>query len=143
MVSSLWLKKFIEIYSELRTDNLQTLESIYHPDVVFIDPLHRVEGFASLLASFKNSYTNILQCTFVIDHVFESGDEASVYWSMTFSHEKLNGKKPITVVGHSHLKARHDLVIFHRDYLDVGAMIYEHVPLLGVVIKSIKTKAGK
>ena len=143
MTNSLWLQQFIDIYSELGTDNLHTLESIYHPEVTFIDPLHRVEGFSALLASFKNSYSNISQCTFVIEHVFESGSEASVYWRMNFCHENLNAKKPISVFGHSHLKASNEQVIYHRDYLDVGAMIYEHVPLLGVVIKSIKKRAGQ
>ncbi|MGC9493541.1 nuclear transport factor 2 family protein [Vibrio genomosp. F10] len=143
MQRSLWLQKFIDVYRELGTDNLSTLESIYHPNVVFIDPLHKVEGVQDLIASFDRSYTNIISCEFHIKHAFESESEAAVYWTMTFRHKSLNKQEPISVQGHSHLKSDNDVVTFHRDYLDVGAMIYEHVPLLGPVVKKLKHRAGK
>ncbi|MDV7104902.1 nuclear transport factor 2 family protein [Vibrio sp. TH_r3] len=143
MQRSLWLKKFINVYSELRTDNLATLQTIYHPDVTFIDPLHQVNGIHALLDSFDSSYSNISYCDFVIDHVMQSDEEAAVYWTMTFQHKNLNGHKPVSVEGHSHLKVQDDLIIFHRDYLDVGAMIYEHVPLIGFLVKTIKQRAGQ
>jgi hypothetical protein len=31
-------------------------------------------------------------------------------------------------------------IIFHRDYFDAGAMLYEQIPLLGRVIKWVKQK---
>jgi len=37
----------------------------------------------------------------------------------------------------SHLKFADGKVISHRDYFDLGEMLYEHIPLLGGVIKSI------
>ncbi len=141
MKYSPWLQGFIDAYSELGTDNLELLEGIYHPQLVFIDPLHQLEGVDNLIQSFKASYTNISHCNFTIDNVIESGDQAAVYWHMDFSHNKLNGGKVIQVSGHSHLKQRDGLVVFHRDYLDVGAMLYEHIPLLGAIVKRIKSKA--
>lgn len=143
MERTVWVDKFIDVYRNLRTDNLSTLSTIYHTNVEFIDPLHRADGLEALLSSFNYSYTNILECVFEIEHVFQTDNEAAVYWTMTFSHKTLNNKKPISVAGHSHLKAEGDLITFHRDYLDVGAMIYEHVPLLGLVVKSIKKRAVK
>ena len=38
----LWLDNFINIYSQLSVDNLNLLDSIYHQDVMFIDPMHRL-----------------------------------------------------------------------------------------------------
>ncbi|USD43440.1 nuclear transport factor 2 family protein [Vibrio sp. SCSIO 43135] len=143
MGNSLWLQRFVRVYSELGTDNLGSLNEIYHPDVQFIDPMHHVSGREDLLAYFDQLYTQIISCQFVVEHVMESGNEAAVYWTMTFSHFQLNGKAPVTVQGHSHLKAVDDQVIYHRDYLDVGAMLYEHIPLLGKVIRGIKRRAAK
>ena len=31
----------------------------------------------------------------------------------------------------------------HQDFYDLGAMLYEHIPVLGSLVKIIKTKAGK
>ncbi|MCK6264217.1 nuclear transport factor 2 family protein [Vibrio sp. ZSDE26] len=142
MEQSLWLEKFINVYQELGTENLTSLSTIYHPRITFIDPLHKAEGLKALIDRFHFSYENILQCDFAIDHVFQSNNEAAVYWTMTFRHTSLNGKQPIIVNGHSHLRAEDGLVIFHRDYLDVGAMIYEHVPFLGIAVKKLKQRAS-
>jgi len=143
MGNSSWLQSFIQVYSELGTDNLGSLIEIYHPDVQFIDPMHQLNGRNELLAYFDQLYTQILSCNFAIEHVIESDSEAAVYWQMTFCHIQLNKKKPITIQGHSHLKASEGKVIFHRDYLDVGAMLYEHIPLIGKLIRSIKRRVSR
>ena len=36
----------------------------------------------------------------------------------------------------------HDKVYRHRDYFDAGALLYEHVPLLGRVIRWLKRRMG-
>ncbi len=36
-----------------------------------------------------------------------------------------------------------DSIIYHKDYYDLGEMVYEHVPILGFVIKKIKGKLAK
>lgn len=143
MGNSSWLQSFIHVYSELGTDNLRSLIEIYHPDVQFIDPMHQLNGRDELLAYFDKLYTQILSCRFVIEHVIECDNEAAVYWTMTFCHAQLNKKAPITIQGHSHLKASEEQVIYHRDYLDVGAMLYEHIPLVGKLIRSIKHRVSR
>jgi hypothetical protein len=138
-----WLANFIEIYSQLSTDNLTLLEKIYHPDILFIDPIHQVKGFDNLHQYFSDLYENLTSCHFTIQHVFEQNDEAAIYWEMTYQHPKLNSGQMITVQGHSHIKGADKKVIYHHDYLDVGAMLYEHLPLLGRFIQWIKTRVSK
>lgn len=137
-----WLQKFITTYSELGTKDFSVLSEIYATEVEFVDPLHRISGLDSLVRYFEHLYTNVASCQFAIEHVIESEQEAALYWTMTYQHKRLNGGKAISVEGHSHLKAENGLVLYHRDYLDVGAMLYEHVPLLGNVIRTIKKRSG-
>lgn len=139
----LWLAKFIEIYQSLHTNNVALIEELYHQDVVFEDPLHRVEGLEQLRGYFDGLYTNLSFCRFIVTDCIYYGDEAAVYWNMSFKHNKLNGGKLIDVSGHTRLIGHGNKVIYHRDYLDVGAMLYEHIPLLGGVIKMIKNKASQ
>lgn len=138
-----WLVNFIDNYSQLSTDNLALLENIYHKDVTFIDPLHEVKGFENLQVYFYGLYESLTSCFFTIEHIFEKNNEAAVYWTMSYQHPKLNSGKVITVQGHSHIKGEHEKVIYHRDYLDAGAMLYEHIPLIGRIIKWIKVRAAK
>jgi predicted ester cyclase len=143
MSHALWLQRFVNLYSSLGTDNFTQLKEVYHPDVMFRDPMHQVMGLNALIDYFEHVYQKVDSCTFTIEHVVATDDEAAVYWRMTYRHKQLNRHQPITVEGHSQLRLLDGLVGYHRDYLDVGAMVYEHIPLLGRVIRLIKQRAGQ
>lgn len=141
--SPLWLIKFIDNYNNLSTDNLASIKNIYHEEVVFIDPLHQVKGLCNLQHYFYGLYMNLVSCNFTIEHVFQNDNEAAVYWQMSYQHTKLNSGEVVNVQGHSHIKGENDKVIYHRDYFDAGAVLYEHIPLLGRIIKWVKAGASK
>ena len=136
-----WLSSFVDIYQQLSTDNLYLLSSIYHEDIQFIDPLHQVEGLSNLHEYFEGLYKNLSQCNFIIHDVIVSGEQAAIYWHMAYKHPKLNGGDQVFVSGTSRITSEDNKVIYHRDYLDVGTMLYEQLPIIGRVIKWIKTKA--
>lgn len=138
-----WLSNFITIYQSLNTENVNDICKIYHTNVVFEDPIHKVEGLEDLLSYFNNLYQNLSFCKFTIDNYFCNDDKAAIYWTMLFKHEKLNGGDYVEVIGHTQLKGHDDKVLYHRDYLDVGAMLYEHVPVLGCAIRFIKKRASQ
>ena len=138
----LWLNHFVLVYQQLSKENLQLLANIYHKNVTFIDPLHTVEGIDDLYQYFQNLYQNLSACDFVIDEVIWQDSQASLFWTMAYQHPKLNNGKMVTVVGTSHIKGEGDKVIYHRDFLDLGPMLYEQLPILGKLTKWIKTKAA-
>jgi hypothetical protein len=137
----LWLAKFVDSYQQLSIDNLQLLAGIYHQDIVFIDPMHQLKGFDNLKNYFDNLYRQLSYCEFNIEQVITQADEAAIYWQMSYQHPQLNSGKMVSVQGSSHLKGVGDKVIYHRDYLDLGAMLYEQLPLLGRVIHWLKNRA--
>lgn len=139
----IWLSSFIATYENLSTDNLDTLLNVYHKDINFIDPIHELRGLGQLTDYFDGLYENILSCDFKIHNVLNSSDQASIFWTMTYRHTKLNKGSPIVVEGTSFIKGEGDKVIYHRDYLDLGAMIYEQLPIVGKVIQFIKAKASQ
>ena len=136
-----WLIEFKTIYQSLTKSNLASLKDIYHNDIYFEDPLHKVEGIDNFVHYFEALYTNIISCHFDIHHEIHTENEAAIYWEMKYQHPKLNNGKVISVSGHSHLKVVDSYIIYHRDYLDAGAMLYEHIPLLGSTIRYIKKRA--
>jgi hypothetical protein len=136
-------KGFIDVYQGLNKDNLSVLKDIYHTNIKFIDPLHSVEGIEQLEQYFCHLYTNVQSISFNIDECIETADRGFVYWTMTYSHTSLNGGKEISVSGHSRLQFQQDLVIFHQDYLDTNAMIFEHIPVVGRLIKYLKHRASQ
>jgi limonene-1,2-epoxide hydrolase len=134
---------FIETYSQLSKANLADLENLYHQDVVFEDPAHRMNGWPELHSYFENLYRTINSCEFVVHSWLADDSQAFVQWTMTFSHPDLEKGSLRHVEGCSRLEFKDEQVIYHRDYFDLGEMIYEGVPLLGKVIRHIKTRLGQ
>lgn len=138
--SAAWLTNFISVYQQLDKHCLHQLDAIYHPEIHFQDPLHNIHGLASLKHYFSQLYQNLDSCQFLIQHSFSQQSEVALYWEMQFIHPKLNRGATIHVSGHSHLRAEQQQVIYHRDYLDAGAMLYEQIPLLRNAIGLIKRR---
>lgn len=138
-----WLNEFTSVYQKLNTDNLVLLNSIYHQEITFIDPIHEIKGLEELQQYFQGLYQNLESCQFIISEVISQPNQAAIYWKMTYQHPKLNKGNEVSVFGSSHLKAKEGKVIYHRDFLDLGSMLYEQLPVLGKVIRLIKSKAAK
>lgn len=136
----LWLSNFINTYEALGVDNFEPLAELYHSDVVFQDPMHVIEGLENLYNYFVGLYENISYCQFTINEVYFKGNSAAVYWQMKFQHPRLSKGEIIEVEGHTSLKGLDDKVTYHRDYLDIGQMLYEHIPVLGRVILWLKAR---
>ncbi len=109
----------------------------------FEDPAHRLEGNDALLEYFVNLFENVEQCEFHIHHQHQSGDTGFIVWTMLLRHPKLNRAKQVQVEGVSQIVFKDDKVCYHRDYFDLGAMLYEQIPVLGVVVKKIKAGLGQ
>lgn len=133
-----YLRLFAERFVGLNASNLDLLRELYSEDVVFRDPLHEVRGLPALRGYFGALYSNIEQLHFEF-HGFDQVCDGEGYlrWTMSYRHPRLGGGSPIQVEGCSHL-LWWDKVYQHRDYFDAGALLYEHVPLLGRVIAWLK-----
>ncbi|EGQ9919877.1 TPA: nuclear transport factor 2 family protein [Vibrio parahaemolyticus] len=132
-----------DIYQKLNKANLHLLKDVYHQDVVFEDSAHRLEGLSALSDYFQSLYANVIRCDFIIHDHQQVGDTGFLTWTMDLQHPKLHKGAPIAVSGVSHMKFSDGQVIYHRDYFDLGEMLYEHLPLLGSVIKTIKQRLGR
>jgi len=137
-----WLQNFIDAYQRLSVNNLSTLDMVYHADITFIDPIHQLQGYKELEKYFEAMYQNLIACNFTIENVIEHPEQAAIYWTMNYQHPKLNKGAVISVQGHSHIKGGGDKVTYHRDYVDLGAMLYEHLPIFGKMTKWVKAKAA-
>lgn len=136
------IQRLMSLYQRLNADNLELLDEVYSEDVVFCDPLHRIEGMAALKTYFADMYQNVDSIEFQFHQVMDDGQHAMLVWTMTFTHPKLASGKLIRVDGVSQIDYDTEIE-FHRDFFDVGAMLYEHVPGLGALIRLIKGRIGK
>ncbi|UXI04062.1 nuclear transport factor 2 family protein [Photobacterium sp. TY1-4] len=134
------IHQFVEVYSQLSKDHLSVLENLYHPDVIFEDPAHQVIGWDNLQAYFTRLFKTVSECRFEIHDTVADGQKAYVEWEMIFSHPRLSGGATRKVHGCSRLEIQEHRIIRHRDYFDLGEMLYEGVPVLGAVVRQLKAR---
>ncbi|MCG6202078.1 nuclear transport factor 2 family protein [Psychromonas antarctica] len=139
MMNSPVLANFCRIYQSLSRDNLHQLKAVYSQHVEFVDAVEKIQGIDALTAYFEHLYENMKYCRFIIDNMVEQNGQACLIWRMEYAHHKINSGKMISVDGCSFVKFS-DKIDFHRDYVDMGQMLYEHLPVIGRVIKGIKSK---
>lgn len=138
------LERFIEVYHQLDHNHLERLTEIYTPEVRFIDPAHEISGRDNLSRYFEALYANISSIDFSFERQLQEADQAVLAWHMTFRHPRLAGGKKISVPGCSWLSFNpQGQALEHRDYFDLGAMLYEQLPLLGRMVRSIKRRLGQ
>lgn len=137
------LARFVALYQQLDRQQLHRLSEVYADEVIFIDPAHRIEGLAALSDYFAALYQRLAYCRFVITSQQQQGRQAWLGWTMTFSHPRLRGGAAVTVEGATRLEFDEEgKVCLHRDYFDLGAMLYEQLPLLGPLVRAIKGRLG-
>lgn len=133
---------FIQLYQALNKDNLHLLGQVYDDSISFTDPMHQIKGLESLTQYFAKLYKNVKHIHFEIKEVQQDANQAALFWQMEYSHPKLNKGELIRVDGMSQLKFN-DKIYFHRDYFDLGQMLYEHLPCMGGLIRLLKDRAAK
>ena len=136
-----FLSQFAQTFSGLNQHNLARLSELYSSDAVFCDPLHEVHGLANIEHYFAQMYANVSALDFEF-YGFDQVGEGQGYlrWTMSYRHPRLAGGELIEVEGCSHLLWRDAKVYQHRDYFDAGALLYEHLPVLGGVIGWLKRR---
>ncbi|MFJ4345428.1 nuclear transport factor 2 family protein [Pseudomonas sp. NPDC089401] len=135
---SAYLQHFTERFATLDSSKLELLGDLYSEDVIFRDPLHQISGLPALRAYFAQLYANVAE----VRYSFDGHDECQpgqgyIRWTLHYRHPRLAGGKPISLQGCSHLRWR-NRVHFHQDYFDAGALLYEHIPVMGGAIRWLK-----
>ena len=134
------LEPFQRFYTQqLAKADLSSLREVYSPHVVFIDPVDRLAGINALESYFQHLMNGLESCHFDISTIQAGDAEAFVIWQMRICHPRVRGGAEICIDGASHLKFTSQ-IDYHRDYYDLGAMLYEHLPLLGRAVRRLKRR---
>jgi limonene-1,2-epoxide hydrolase len=132
---------FYRNFSQYRGSELHTvLRKLYQNDVVFVDPVHQINGLDNTIGYFEQLSAGLNDCRFDIQEITGNGEKMFVAWRMNYAHQKIRGGELLQLDGVTELGISGGKICYHRDYYDMGAMIYEHVPLLGSVIRWLKSR---
>lgn len=132
------IDRFKGFYRNLAASDISGLDSLYTDTVVFKDPVHEIRGLITVQDYMASLCEDLEECQFEYLDELVSDNSAYIKWIMHFRHPKL-GKRMISVRGTTHI--HYDSKInFHEDIYDMGAMLYEHLPLLGSTTRWLKRR---
>lgn len=128
-------------FNTLNKDNFsEVVDQFYHEDIEFADPIEKIKGREQMKKYYGNMYKNVKDVKFDFSEMVIQGDTVVGVWVMTLKTDSLNGGEPIQVEGNSVIRFRDGKAVYHRDYFDMGAMIYEKIPVLGWMVRTVKNK---
>lgn len=141
---SVEINKLKAFYGEYAQADLSELNDIYTPDVVFKDALHEISSLDVLNQYFSDGRKGLYECRFEFKSQMSDAERVTLEWQMHFAHKRLKSGLLLSVDGCSILAFCPEtrLVKTHTDYYDLGAMLYENIPVLGSLVKTVKRKAS-
>jgi limonene-1,2-epoxide hydrolase len=135
-----WLDNLARLYSSPCDFSVANLSLYYRDDARFSDPVHEVIGLPAMQAYFTRAYASLTHCRFDFTGHAQNGNSLFISWQMHFSHPRLRQGVEIVVPGCSKLELQAGKIRAHRDYYDVGNLLYDNIPLLGSVTAYLKRK---
>ena len=133
------LTEFKQFYESFDQQSLQGLNSLYAEDIVFVDPLHVIKGRKHLVAYFKSLCGNLTQCQFKFLEETVTDKRACYKWVMQYRHPKIKKNTPLQLTGITIIEYS-DKIDRHQDFYDMGAMLYEQIPILGNVTRWLRLR---
>jgi ketosteroid isomerase-like protein len=135
------LQRVIDFFESISTDSVLTLTSIYTEDVWFKDPFNEVRGIEPVQRIFTHMFEQVDQPHFVITQSVLQDKHAFLTWDFLFRMRRFSAEEQC-IRGATHL--RFDTagrVNYHRDYWDAAEELYEKLPLVGGLMRWLKTRA--
>ncbi len=128
----LQLASFFDTFSE---SSLEKLNTVYHPDVQFNDPINAAKGIEQLHRVYKDLFTQLRDIEIKVRDQAGNSDLGFLRWTMDYRFRRHDR----TIEGATH--ARFDeggLVKAQTDFWDASFPIYGEFPLISLAMKGIR-----
>lgn len=135
------LYRVIDFFQSISADSARTLSLIYTDDVWFKDPFNEVQGLEKVGHIFTHMFEQVDAPRFVITHSVLQDDQAFLTWEFLFRMRRFSDEEQC-IRGATHVRFASDgRVAYHRDYWDAAEELYEKLPVIGSVMRWLKTRA--
>lgn len=137
------LQRFASFFSTFSGDRIERLlPATYAADVWFNDTLKTLQGRDALAHYLAESAAAVEQCTVSIEEQTRTEHgEYLLRWKMCIRFKRFRRGIDTWTVGMSHLRFdRAGQVVYHQDYWNAAEGLYQHVPVLGWMIRAIQRR---
>jgi hypothetical protein len=137
------IARFAAMFSNLTVEHVKgECGHVYSDDVFFNDTLKTVRGLDALRHYLMESAANVEDCKVEVQDATRTAQgDWLVRWTMMIRFRKLRRGVDTWTIGMSHLRLAADgRIAYQQDYWNAADGIYEHVPVLGAMIRMLKRR---
>ena len=128
------IENYCKFFSSLTSDfDDELFEQYFASDSLFQDPFQRVQGRKEIIAIFRHMFKTLENPRFVIKESLLNENSGYIRWEFFYNSKSFEGMSHVVFDQNS-------LVTSHIDYWDAASNVYEHIPILGSLLRLIKTK---
>ena len=126
-------------FIDLRPENVGRLRDHYAPEASFRDPFNDVRGVQAIVRIFEHMFEQLEAPRFVVLDRAVDGEVAWLTWNLEY---RIRGSaRDRRIHGASRLRFDRDgRVVDHRDYWDAAEELYETLPLLGALLRALRSR---
>ncbi len=137
------LNRLIGFFEHIDVANVDRLHDVYTADAWFKDPFNEVSGIDAITRIFRHMFDQVDAPRFVVTNTVLQGEQAFLTWDFLFRMKRFSGDEQC-IRGATHVRFADDgRVCFHRDYWDAAEELYEKLPLLGSLMRTLKRLANR
>lgn len=137
------LQAYIRFYTTLSASTVDDLYELAMPDVHFRDPFNDVRSVELMIAIFKDLFAVAEEPRFVIRDSLGAAPHAMLRWDFTFRprSKMIRTQELWRIEGMSDVRWNGTgRLIEHIDFWDSGSAFYEHIPLLGSLVRGVRRR---
>ena len=134
------IQAFVKLYDQLDGDSIdKKIAETYAEKIYFNDTLVTIHDRQNLLKYLEHTQQQLDSIKFAVLSVQDFGKDSYVRWLMQTKFKAMGQAIDIQSIGISHLRFNADnKIIVHQDYWDSMQGFYQHLPIIGGVLRWIK-----
>lgn len=134
------IQAFIKLYDQLDDGSIdKQIAETYAEKIYFNDMLVTIHDRQNLSQYLKHTQQQLDSIKFEVLSVQDTGNDSYVRWLMQTRFKSIGQDIDIQSIGISHLRFNaNNKIILHQDYWDSMQGFYQHLPIIGGVLRWIK-----
>ena len=132
------MQRQLDWFATLTPASLGGIAAVYTDDAYFKDPFNEVFSRRDIRRIFEDMFARVDSPRFIVEEVISGDHRLFATWRFECS---VRGKA-MQIRGGSLLRFAADgRINYHRDYWDAAEELYEKIPVLGWILKTLKRLA--
>lgn len=137
------LDEIVRRFEALQPGDVVRMREFYDENAFFKDPFNEVRRVEDIEAIFGRMFETLVEPRFRVTNRIAQGDQAVLEWDFTFGIRRWKPRREWCIRGMSHLRFAPDgRIAYHRDFWDTGEELYSKLPLVGGVIRFLRSRMG-